>query len=95
MPAATARRSTSGCGSTAIAAADRVKAGNGSTAELLDRLKGEAAFGKVDFAGLAAQTAKEFIGRSPEQVAEFVAEHVEPIRKRYAGVLGMQAELHV
>ena len=38
---------------------------------------------------------RQFVGRAPEQVAEFVAEHVEPVRKRYAGVLGMKAELHV
>ncbi len=38
---------------------------------------------------------RQFVGRSPEQVAEFLADHVEPIRKRYARVLGMKAELHV
>ena len=35
------------------AVTDRVKAGTGSTSELLDRLKAEAAFGKVDFAAVA------------------------------------------
>ncbi|WP_439625332.1 adenylosuccinate lyase [Gemmata sp.] len=72
-----------------------VKAGTGSTQELLAKLKGEAAFAKVDFAAVTGEGAKEFVGRSPEQVGEFVAEHVEPVRKRYAGVLGMKAELHV
>jgi adenylosuccinate lyase len=71
----------------------RVKEGAGSPAELFDRLKGERAFAKVDFA--AVLDPRGFVGRAPEQVAEFVAEHVEPIRKRYAGALGMKAELTV
>jgi adenylosuccinate lyase len=73
----------------------RVKAGEGSTAELLERLKGAKEFAKVDFDAIAGQGAKEFVGRSPEQVVEFVKEHVEPIRKRYEKVLGKTAELHV
>jgi adenylosuccinate lyase len=77
------------------AVTDKVKAGTGTTAELLDRLKAEPAFGKVDFAAFAVQGAKEFVGRSPEQVTEFLAETVQAIRERYAGVLGMKAELHV
>ncbi|MFO0824120.1 MAG: adenylosuccinate lyase [Gemmataceae bacterium] len=71
----------------------KVKAGTGTTAELLERLKPK--LPGVNFEAFASQRAKEFVGRSPEQVVEFVAEHVEPIRKRYAGVLGMKAELHV
>jgi adenylosuccinate lyase len=77
------------------AVTDRVKAGTGSTAELLDKLKLDPAFTGVDFGRFASQTAKDFVGRSPEQVAEFLAEHVDPIRKRYADVLGMKADLHV
>ena len=71
----------------------RVKAGTGPATELFDRLKADPAFAKVDFN--AARDPRRFVGRSPEQVAEFLADHVEPIRKRYAGVLGMKAELHV
>jgi adenylosuccinate lyase len=71
----------------------RVKEGTGSPAELFDRLKAEMAFAKVDFA--AVLDPRGFVGRAPEQVGEFLAEHVEPIRKRYAGVLGMKAELSV
>jgi len=73
----------------------RVKAGEGTTAELLERLKREEAFAKVDFATIAGQGAKAFVGRSPQQVTEFVSEHVAPIRARYAKVLGKTAELHV
>lgn len=71
----------------------KVKEGTGTTAELLDLLKAEPAFARVDFA--AAQEVRQFVGRSPEQVEEFVTDLVEPIRKRYAGVAGMKAELHV
>jgi adenylosuccinate lyase len=71
----------------------RVKDGTGSAAELFDRLKAEAAFARVDFE--AVLDPRGFVGRAPEQVAEFVAESVEPIRRRYAGALGMRAELSV
>jgi adenylosuccinate lyase len=73
----------------------RVKAGEGTTAELLQRLEGEAVFQNVDFAAIAGQQPREFVGRSPEQTEEFVTEHVEPIRIRYKRVLGKTAELHV
>ena len=43
----------------------------------------------------ALTDAKLFVGRSPEQVAEFVEAEVEPIRLRYAGSLGQRAELKV
>jgi adenylosuccinate lyase len=71
----------------------KVKDGTGSPAELFDRLKGEKAFAKVDFA--AVLDPRGFVGRAPEQVAEFVEEFIEPIRTRYAGSLGMKAELSV
>ena len=71
----------------------RIKDGSGSSAELLDRLKAEPAFAKVDFEALLDP--RGFTGRSPEQVAEFVNDHVAPIRTRYAAALGMTAELTV
>jgi adenylosuccinate lyase len=77
------------------AVTDRIKEGSGTSAELLERLKKEKAFARVDFAAFAAQAPREFVGRAPEQVAEFVAEHVAPVRTRYASVLGMKAELSV
>jgi adenylosuccinate lyase len=73
----------------------RVKEGIGTTAELLDRLQKTGAFGTVDFQAFAAQSPKDFVGRAPEQVAEFVAGHIAPVRARYAAVLGMKAELSV
>ena len=73
----------------------KVKAGTGTTAELLDRLRDRAAFQKIDFEMYANQSPREFVGRSPEQVTEFIAEHVAPVRARYAAALGMKAELSV
>jgi len=71
----------------------RVKAGTGSPSELFEALQSDPAFGKVNFA--ETLDPRQYVGRSPEQVAEFIADHVEPIRKRYAAVLGMTAELQV
>lgn len=71
----------------------RIKEGVGVSTELFDRLKAEAAFAGVDFA--AATDASLFVGRSPEQVTEFVEMEVEPIRRRYADKLGQNAELKV
>ncbi len=71
----------------------RVKSGEGSSTELFDRLKQEEVFAKVDFGEVL--DARLFVGRSSEQVEEFVGEQVAPIRARYASVLGGTTELHV
>src|SRR6185437_9343839 len=70
-----------------------IKDGTASPEELLERLKGEAAFGKVDFA--AVLDPRKFFGRAPEQVAEFLEQSIAPIRQRYAKSLGMTVELNV
>jgi adenylosuccinate lyase len=49
--------------------------------DLLERLAADTAFAGVDLS--AAVDAHSLVGRSPEQVDEFIAEVVEPIRKRY------------
>ncbi len=71
----------------------RVKDGTGTATELFDRLKADPAFAGVDFA--ASTDPRQFVGRSPQQVDEFLKEHVEPVRRRYAGHLGDQIELRV
>jgi adenylosuccinate lyase len=38
---------------------------------------------------------RQFIGRAPEQVDEFIAEIVEPIRKRYPEALRIEAQVNV
>jgi adenylosuccinate lyase len=77
------------------AVTERLKSGAGSSAELLERLRQDPAFATVDFDAIAGAAASEFVGRSPQQVSEFLEEHVAPIRSRYRDVLGMKAELHV
>src|SRR5205823_7107668 len=59
----------------------RVKEGATSPTELFDRLRAEPAFATVDFE--AVLDPRQFVGRAPEQVAEFVGEYVEPVRRRY------------
>jgi adenylosuccinate lyase len=71
----------------------KVKDGTGTTAELIDALKRDPSFKAVNFA--ATMEPRNYVGRSPEQVEEFLASHVEPIRKRYTAVLGEAAELKV
>src|SRR5579883_728377 len=71
----------------------RVKEGSGAAAELFDRLKGDPAFAGVDFA--AVLDPARFVGRSPEQVDEFIAAEIQPVRARYTGRLGERAELTV
>ena len=54
----------------------------GAANDLLSRLKADAAFAKVDFTAALAPT--KFIGRAPQQVDEFLADVVAPIRQKYA-----------
>jgi adenylosuccinate lyase len=53
----------------------------GKPNDLLDRLKADPAFAKIDIDSLVNPLA--FIGRSPEQVDDFLAQVIEPIRARY------------
>ncbi|NOY28698.1 MAG: adenylosuccinate lyase [Planctomycetes bacterium] len=55
---------------------------HGRPNDLLDRLAGDEAFAGVDIA--AAVDATQLVGRSADQVDEFLAEVVKPIRTRYA-----------
>jgi adenylosuccinate lyase len=61
--------------------------------DLLDRLRGEPLLAKVDFDAVLAEG--HFVGRAPEQVNEFIAEQVEPMRKRYRAALGQCGEVEV
>lgn len=61
--------------------AGQVVKGEGKPNDLMSRLKTDTAFADVDLD--AAIDIQQFVGRSPEQVDEFLAEHIEPIRKRY------------
>jgi adenylosuccinate lyase len=74
-------------------AAAKVVKEHGGTNDLIGRLKSDPAFAKVDFA--AALDTGKFVGRAPQQVDEFLAEVVEPIRERYRGQLQQAANVSV
>ncbi|MHB1426269.1 MAG: adenylosuccinate lyase [Gemmataceae bacterium] len=69
-----------------------MKAG-ADTNDLLDRLKAEPLLAGVDFAPVLKHS--QFVGRAPQQVDEFIAEEIEPIRQRYRSLLGQSAEIFV
>ena len=49
--------------------------------DLLDRLKADPDYAKVNFEEVMVTS--EFVGRAPEQVTEFLEEFIEPIRTKY------------
>jgi adenylosuccinate lyase len=57
----------------------------GQKNDLLDRLAKDSAFAGVDLR--AALEPRDYVGRAPEQVDEFLADVVEPIRQRYPRAL--------
>jgi adenylosuccinate lyase len=65
-----------------IAVNERIKQGVGLKTELFDRLRADPMFAGVDVDRLVAPAA--FIGRSSQQVEEFIAQEIDPIRGRYA-----------
>ncbi len=74
------------------AAAQQVKE-EGAENDLLERLAAEDVFKGVDLN--AELSPDKFVGRAPEQVDRFIAEVVEPIRRRYAQQLNITSELKV
>jgi adenylosuccinate lyase len=63
----------------------------GKPNDLIARLASDPAFSKVDMT--AAMEPARFVGRAPEQVDEFLAEVVVPIRQRYASAATAAVEL--
>tara|TARA_Y100001934_G_scaffold87541_1_gene108659 strand:- start:130059 stop:131381 length:1323 start_codon:yes stop_codon:yes gene_type:complete len=53
----------------------------GQANDLLDRLAQDEAFAGIDLSAL--MDPMQFVGRSPEQVQDFVAEVIQPIREKY------------
>ncbi len=74
------------------AAGRRVKT-EGKDNDLLERLADDPAFVGVNMK--AVVDPKQYIGRAPQQVDEFVKEFVTPIRRRYRKVLSSDSELFV
>ncbi len=65
----------------------------GKPNDLAQRLAADPGFAKVNVT--AALDASQFVGRAPEQVDEFVAEVVEPIRQRYTAGAELSVEVKV
>jgi adenylosuccinate lyase len=65
----------------------------GGRNDLLERLAADEAFSAVDLQ--ATLDARQFVGRAPEQVDDFLEEVVRPIRERYAESLGRSAEVKI
>lgn len=75
-----------------LAAATEVKQ-HGRANDLVERLQADPAFAAIDWS--AALDPARFVGRAPQQVDEFLAEVVAPIRARYSAQLAGDAELRV
>ncbi len=74
------------------AAAEQIKK-YGKHNDLIDRLAADTAFDKVDFK--IVLNPKSYIGRAPQQVDEFIAGLVAPIRRKYRKELNRKVELKV
>lgn len=74
-------------------AAGAVVKQQGGDNDLLERLRADEAFAGVDLNELANPS--QLVGRAPQQVDEFLAEVVEPIRERYADKRAAAEELRV
>src|SRR5262249_21357278 len=73
-------------------AAQQVKQ-QGLPNNLFSRLASDPAFSKINLT--TVMNPQQFIGRAPEQVAEFLIEIIAPIRQRYAGEEPAAAEVKV
>ena len=74
------------------AAARAVKV-EGRTNDLIDRLRSDPAFTRVDLTSVMDPA--QFVGRAPQQVEQFVREVVGPVRERYPAAAGQSADLKV
>jgi adenylosuccinate lyase len=74
------------------AAGEQVKL-HGRANDLIQRLKADEAFKGIDIDALLEPG--KFVGRATQQVDEFLADQVEPVRRKYSSVLGQVSELKV
>jgi adenylosuccinate lyase len=73
-------------------AAEQVKV-HGKSNDLIDRLRDDPNFAKLDFSQLLQPAA--YIGRAAEQVAQFEKTAVEPVRQRYRKLLNQPVNMRV
>ena len=65
----------------------------GKPNDLIDRLKADPAFSKIDIDSLLDP--KTFVGRAPEQVDEFIVEMVAPVRDQFGGNISEAQDLNI
>jgi len=75
-----------------VVAGHRVKS-EGVANDLLDRLRADPAFAKIDLSDV--MNPSRFVGRAPEQSTQFIKQVVDPVRERYKSSLGAEAALRV
>ena len=78
----------------AISAAEALR-GGAETNDFIERIGADPLFKKVWNELPALTDPTRFVGRAPQQVAAFLKTVVQPIRKQYAGELGLTAKLTV
>ena len=76
-------------------AAGRVVKAEGKPNDLLERIAADPAFNMTMEQLQKVMKPKNFVGRAPQQVEEFVAEVIRPILSQYQSELGMKAEINV
>ncbi|MBN2455733.1 MAG: adenylosuccinate lyase [Sedimentisphaerales bacterium] len=74
------------------AAANRIK-NLGKSNDLIDRLKNDSAFSKVNFATVLKP--ENYIGRAPQQADDFLKKIIAPIKRKYARQINKKIDLHV
>ena len=67
----------------------------GGENDLIDRIAADDAFGMSREEILALMDPKAFVGRSPEQVAEFIDGAVKPVLERCGDEIGLEVEIKV
>ena len=65
-----------------------IKAGTMTSRELIERLQADPMFAGIDVA--KELDPMRYVGRSPEQVDEFIEQEVRPVRERYRGGPGAE-----
>jgi adenylosuccinate lyase len=75
-----------------VAARSKADPGDASN-DLLDRLRADPDFARVDFERVLDQ--KHFVGRAPEQAEEFIAQEITPIRRQYARLLDQNSQIDI
>ncbi len=75
------------------AAAARVKEGHDN--DLLDRLAGDPVIDMTRVEMEHILDVRQFVGRAPQQVSEFLQEHVSPVLERHKDRLGVRSDVKV